>query len=224
MCRIRGEKVNESPSGLPTTEGRKLGAIQRPSITEPKLPERLTLASREKKVSLAKRPWLPVSTLMNEVSWKLALRPPPRSSVPLKPNQDVVRPPLSTTDLRPASPEFLMEPANTSTRPDTSTELWAWAPPAHSSTPPSERDSANRFFFMGSPGLGRVVNKVKNECLGSCAIALSAAVALPMAAWWRTSLACQKAEQVLCPGFAPPAVASCHLWPQGVAPQEGAMR
>jgi len=37
---------------------------------------------------------------------------------------------------------------------------------------------------MGSPGLGRVVNKVNNECLGSCAIAFSAAVALPMAAWY----------------------------------------
>jgi len=111
--------------GLPTTEGRKLGAIQRPSSTEPKLPDRLTLASREKKVSPPKRPCVPLSTWMNEVSWKLAFSPPPRSSVPLKPNHEVVMPPLLTTDLRLASPAIFMEPAYTSARPVTWTELWA---------------------------------------------------------------------------------------------------
>ena len=148
MCMMRGAKVNESPSGLATTDGTKLGASPRPSVTLPNEPERPTLASREKKVSLAKRPCVPVSTLMKDVSAKLALSPPPRSSVPLKPNHDVVMPPLLTTLLLPASPAFFMEPTNTSVRPISWTELWAWAPVAHSRAPPSDRDSAIRFFFM----------------------------------------------------------------------------
>src|SRR5574337_297453 len=112
MCRISGEKVNESPKGLATTEDRKLGAIQRPSSTEPKPPDRLTLASRAKTVSLGMpRVGAPLSAWKKDVSWKLALRPPPRSSVPLKPNHEVVMPLLLTTDLRPASPAIFMEPA-----------------------------------------------------------------------------------------------------------------
>ena len=148
MCRISGAKVNESPSGFDRMDGRKLGARPRPTVTVPQLSLRPTLASREKNVSLAKRPWMPLSTLMNEVSAKLARSPPPRSSVPLTPNHDVVMPPLLTTLLLPASPAFFMEPTNTSVRPISWTELWAWAPVAHSRAPPSDRDSAIRFFFM----------------------------------------------------------------------------
>ena len=158
------------------------------------------MASREKKVSLAKRPWLPVSTLMNEVSWKLALsRRRVFGALEAKPGCGEA----TAVDHRLAAciARVLMEPANIDQTGHFNRALGMGAA-SYSNTPPSERDSANRFFFMGSPGLGRVVNKVKNECLGSCAIALSAAVALPMAAWWRTSLACQKAQQVLCPGFA----------------------
>lgn len=64
MCRISGAKVNESPKGLAITEGRKLGARPRPSVTAPKLPESPTLASREKKGSFGKRPASPVSMRM----------------------------------------------------------------------------------------------------------------------------------------------------------------
>lgn len=152
MCRITGAKVNESPSGFDRMEGRKLGARPRPTVTAPMLPDRPTLASREKKVSLVKRPWMPLSTLMKEVSAKLALSPPPRSSVPLKPNHEVDIPPLPTAALRPASPAFFMEPTYTSVSPISWTELWAWAPVAHSRVPPSERDRAIRFFFMEFPG------------------------------------------------------------------------
>jgi len=147
MCRISGAKVNESPSGFDRIEGRKLGARPRPTVTVPKPPDRPTLASREKKVSFTKRPCTPLSTLMNEVSAKLALRPPPRSSVPLTPNHEVVIPPLLSTVARPASPALRREPTNTSVRPISWTELWAWvAALAHSRAPPSER--AIRFVFI----------------------------------------------------------------------------
>jgi hypothetical protein len=93
------------------------------------------LASREKNGSPPKRPGVPLSTCTNEVSAKLAFRPPPRSSVPLKPNQEVVMPPLLTALTRPASPAARMAPTYASTVPSSCTELWAWAAPANKTTP-----------------------------------------------------------------------------------------
>ena len=72
--------------------------------------DRLTLASRENCCS-PKRPAAPLSAWKNDVSIKLAFMPPPRSSDPLMPHQEVVMPPLLTTDLRVASPAIFMEPA-----------------------------------------------------------------------------------------------------------------
>ena len=85
--------------------------MPRPSITAPKPPDRLTLASRENRVSPVKRPCTPVSAWKKEVSAKLAFRPPPRSSEPVMPNHEVVIPPLPTVALRAASPDIRMEPA-----------------------------------------------------------------------------------------------------------------
>lgn len=118
-CSTSGEKVNESPKGLKMTVGRKLGARPRPMVTAPKSPDRPRLASREKKLSPVKRPGVPELMRMNEVSAKLALRPPPRSSVPLKPTHEVVMPPLPTCLVEAESPAMRMEPAKPSIRPMT---------------------------------------------------------------------------------------------------------
>lgn len=146
-CNTRGENVNESPKGLKITVGRKLGASPRPSVSVPKPPARPTLASREKNGSLAKRPCTPESTWINDVRAKLALSPPPRSSVPFTPNHEVVMPPLFTTDARPASPAMRLEPAYTSARPISWTELWACTVPANAASV----HAAIRFVFIGSP-------------------------------------------------------------------------
>ena len=130
-CSTRGEKVNESPNGFIEMVGMKLGATVRPSVTAPKPPDSDTSASRDQKLSPPKRPGVPVSARMKPVSAKLALRPPPRSSVPLKPNHEVVMPPLPTTLVRPSSPGAFIEPTYMSTRPVAVTDDCAWAPATH---------------------------------------------------------------------------------------------
>jgi hypothetical protein len=64
--------------------------------------------------------------------------------VPVKPNQEVVMPPLPTWATRPASPAFFRLPANMSTRPDKVTLLWAWAAVAQASS----AQAARRDLFM----------------------------------------------------------------------------
>ena len=82
----------------------------RPTLNAPKPPDMPTQASRENRLSPVKRPCRPASARKKEVSAKLALSPPPRSSEPLKPNQEVVMPPLPTTAWRTASPDMRMDP------------------------------------------------------------------------------------------------------------------
>ena len=117
-CRTKGENVNESPMGLNMMVGKKLGALPRPSATAPNPPDKLTNASRENWVSAPKRPASPVSVRKKPLIAKLALSPPPKSSEPENPYQDVVMPPLPTADLLTASPAILIEPTYASTRPE----------------------------------------------------------------------------------------------------------
>jgi hypothetical protein len=98
-CAINGENAKESPKGLNRIVGKKFGATSGPSETAPKPPDSPTCASRDHIVSLPwKRPDCPVSARKKPVSAKFAFKPPPKSSAPLKPNHEVVRPPLLTTD------------------------------------------------------------------------------------------------------------------------------
>ena len=117
LCNTSGEKVKESPMGLNATVGKKLGARPRPASTVPKAPDRLMLASRENRVSPSNRPAAPVVMRMKPVKAKLALRPPPRSSVPFMPHHEVVMPLVPTTFECLASPARRMEPTYASASP-----------------------------------------------------------------------------------------------------------
>src|SRR3990167_3555513 len=91
-------------------------------VTRPRLLlARPTQALRAQKVSAPKRPEAPVSARRNECIANTADRPPPRSSVPLKPIQLVVIWPLSTFQVF-WPPAGLVWPTLRSIRPDRSEE------------------------------------------------------------------------------------------------------
>jgi hypothetical protein len=114
--RALGENPADSPNGLKLIAARKIGVTVRPSSVVPNAPERPTLDSRLKKVSLPLRPTAPFSTRTYDSSLNTARRPPPRSSVPRKPRKLLCRPPLSSCWVV-SPPTGLTLDAETSIRP-----------------------------------------------------------------------------------------------------------
>eukprot|EP01022_Parablepharisma_sp_SALTPOND_P020019 TRINITY_DN3523_c0_g3_i1.p1 TRINITY_DN3523_c0_g3~~TRINITY_DN3523_c0_g3_i1.p1 ORF type:complete len:1440 (-),score=415.78 TRINITY_DN3523_c0_g3_i1:4126-8445(-) len=120
-CNTSGENAKESPKALKRAVGRKLGAPSRPRCSVPRSLARPTQALRLKKLSLPlKRPTAPVSLRKQLASLNSARRPPPRSSLPSTPHQEVLMPPALTTAAR-WLPAYCSAPAQASMRPETVT-------------------------------------------------------------------------------------------------------